>query len=359
MANTKTHKETKPAKTPKNNRSSLKTILYPLISISVILLVVLPIILKKSDDVTIFKRMLMGTTVEITLKEDTLESQRAVDNAFNEIARLEKIFSSYDPKSDVSRITDTAGKGWVQVSPEVIEVLDIALRISRLSDGGFDPTFGALSELWDFSAKSEKILPTKEEINKLLPLVDYRGVLIGRFQSVVMLKEKGMKLNLGGVAKGYIVGRAFEKLKEAGLDWAIIKAGGEITVFSESGELFEVGVQDPRDKSKIIGQLSIMNGAVSTSGDYERFFIKEDVRYHHIIDTKTGYPARGLRSVTIVSTDPTLADALSTAVFIMGRDEGMKLIESLKGVEGLIIDTFDEILLSSGLTDRFSPEKTK
>lgn len=354
----KTLKEKEETKTlpQKARRPSLKKVLYPLISISVILLVVIPIILKKSDEVTTFKRILMGTTVEITLKED---NQRAANKAFDEIARLEGIFSSYDTTSVVSRITGLAGKGWVSVPPEVIEVLDIALYISRLSDGAFDPTFGTLGKLWDFSPKTKKKLPTKREIRRLSPLVNYKAVLMGRVQSVVMLDKLGMTLNLGGVAKGYIVGRAFEALREEGIEWAIIKAGGEITTFSDKeDELFEVGVQDPRNKDGIIGTLSIPSGAVSTSGDYERFFIKDDVRYHHIIDTTTGYPARGLRAVTIVSKDPTLADALSTAVFVMGRETGMKLIEGLEGVEGLIVDTFGEITLSSGLKDKFSLVKT-
>ena len=314
----------------KPRRSSLKKVLYPLISVSVILLVVLPIILKKSGEITTFTRILMGTTVEISLKED---NQRAADKAYGEIARLEGIFSSYDPGSSVSRITDTAGRGWLRVPSEVIEVLDIALHISRLSDGAFDPTFGPLGKLWDFSPDTKKQLPTKKEIRRLRPLVNYRGVKVGHVQSVVMLDKVGMTLNLGGVAKGYIVGRAFEALKEEGIEWAIIKAGGEITAFSvKEDELFEVGVQDPRDTGRIIGTLLVPSGAVSTSGDYERFFIKDDVRYHHIINTKTGYPARGLQAVTIVSKDPTLADALSTAVFVMGRDKGMKLIDSLDGV---------------------------
>ena len=357
MAKTPKDESTPKERPTGDRRRSLKVILYPLISISVILLIVIPILIKKSGELTTYTRILMGTSVEITLKDD---NEEAAGKAFDEIARLEGIFSSYDPGSSVSQITSTAGKGWVSVPPEVIEVLDIALNISRLSDGAFDPTFGALGKLWDFSPGTEgteKDIPTKKAIKRRLPLVNYEAVKMGRVRSVVMLDKKGMTLNLGGVAKGYIVGRAFDKLREQGVTWAIVKAGGEITSFSEDGELFQVGVQDPRNKEKIIGTLSVPGGAVSTSGDYERFFIKDDVRYHHILDTKTGYPARGLMAVTIVSQDPPLADALSTAVFVMGLDEGMKLIEELDNVEGLIVDAFGDITLSSGLKDKFSVVK--
>jgi thiamine biosynthesis lipoprotein len=193
----------------------------------------------------------MGTVVEITLRE---ENPVAANEAFSEIERLEAIFSSYIPQSDVSRISDSAGTGPLRVGPEVIEVLEVALNISELSQGTFDPTVGVLAELWDFSGE-DGYVPSEEEVNDLLPLVDYKKLHVDKEGSMAGLAGAGMKLDLGGVAKGYIVGKAVEVLKRAGIERG-----------RKSGEL--------------LAKVSVKQGAVATSGDYERFFIKDGVRYH-------------------------------------------------------------------------------
>ncbi|MBI5893748.1 MAG: FAD:protein FMN transferase, partial [Deltaproteobacteria bacterium] len=171
-----------------------------------------------------------------------------------------------------------------------------------------------------------------------------------RNSNTVKLGRKGMRINLGGIAKGYIVSQAAEKIKSKGIKKGIIHAGGDMFVFNESdNKPFKIGIQHPREKDKIIGTIEILNGAVATSGDYERFFIKDGIRYHHIMDPKTGFPASKIRAVTIVAKDGTMADAISTAVFVMGLEDGMKLIEKLPDIEGLIIDANGNVHLSSGL----------
>jgi thiamine biosynthesis lipoprotein len=314
--------------------------------LAVLLFIALPLVYKGAKGTKTYGRLLMGTLVEVTLTEG--EDPGAAEKAFSEIERL--------PTSDVSKVTASAGSAPVSVSEEVIEVLGVALEISRLTRGAFDPTFGALTDVWDFSGDGDYV-PSSEEVEGRLELVDYRKIIIDRPNSKAGLVLEGMRLNLGGVAKGYIVGKGVEALKKEGVGWGIIKAGGDMVVFranstdppGEPFAPFTVGIQDPRRSGALLGKLAVAAGAVATSGDYERFFIKDGVRYHHILDPSTGYPARRTRSVTVIARDPTGADALSTGLFVMGAAEGMELVEATDGVEAVIVDSKGEVHVSSGL----------
>jgi thiamine biosynthesis lipoprotein len=334
--------------------SNKPALVLTLIAVTVIVLtlITLPIFYKTGEKTQTYGRLLMGTVVEITLREENREAQAA---AFSEIERLEALFSSYIPESDVSRISGSAGRDPVEVSPEVIEVLGVALEISKLSRGAFDPTVGVLGNVWDFS-EDNGYVPSKEEVENLLDLVDYKNIFIDEEGLRAGLDTEGMGLNLGGVAKGYIVGKAKEALKKEGIEWGVIKAGGDMVVFQKEGleERFTIGIQDPRQRGRLLGELRIAGGAVATSGDYERFFIKDGVRYHHILDPETGYPARRSRSVTIIADNPTWADALSTAVFVMGVDDGMEIVEGIEGVEAVIVDPLGKVHVSSGLKENFT-----
>lgn len=331
---------------------SSKKITYAVIVAVVMALLAASYLRKGPHESVTFSRSLMGTLVQVTLMDgDETGYEPAAEAAFAEIARLEKLLSSYDPASDVSLISKAAGDRAVKVAPEVVEVVVRALEISRLSSGAFDPTVGALARAWGYSGE-KGFVPSKEEVAKLLPLVDYTSVVVDETDSTVMLKKKGMVLNLGGVAKGYIVGKAIAALKARGMRRGIIHAGGDMTVFQSNGgnnggEPFVIGIQHPREK-KLLGELLITNGAVATSGDYERFFMKDGVRYHHILDPETGFPARRSRSATVTSIDPTQADALSTAAFVMGPSAGLAMIEKIEGAQALIVDTDGNIFTSSG-----------
>ncbi len=327
-------------------------VLYVAVLSLVVLIVILAISGRRGRDKDhIYSRVLMGTVVELTLtggdgpeEPHFAEAARA---AFSEIERLEMIFSSYKPESDVSRISRAAGKGAVKVSPEVIEVVRTALRISKLSGGAFDPTVGSLGEVWSFSGEVKEI-PTKARVDKLIKLVDYTRIFIET--DGVGIRGARTKMNLGGIAKGYIVGKAVEKLRQHGVKRMIVKAGGDMFVFSEDGgKPFEIGIIHPREKGRLLGKLRLRGGAIATSGDYERFFIKDSVRYHHILDPKTGFPAMRSISATVTSLDPALADALSTALFVMGPKEGMEMIESIDNVEGVVVRTDGKLYMSSGL----------
>ncbi len=335
----------------------MKSLIYAAVCLLVLLILAATLLHKRNESV-VYRKLLMGTLVEVTIMDggsreaDGLDS--AVEAAYQEIKRLEKLFSSYLPLSDVSRISAHAGKGPVVVSPEVAAITDEAIRMAGLTHGAFDPTIGALGGVWSFSGEIKKV-PEEEEVARLLALVDYRAVTVDTGASTVELKKPGMAFNLGGIAKGYIVGRAVEVLKAHGVERAIIKAGGDMFAFNATGtepSPFIIGIQDPRDPNRLLGEVHFNEGAVATSGDYERFFIKDGVRYHHILDPATGYPAKKSRSVTIAAENPTLADALSTSVFVMGPVSGMELIESLEGVEGLIVDSDGRVLKSSGFEGR-------
>ncbi|MBI5233530.1 MAG: FAD:protein FMN transferase [Deltaproteobacteria bacterium] len=301
-----------------------------------------------------FSRIQMGTLVEITFLDDDNETfDNAAEAAFAEIQRLEALMSEYIPESEVSRINSSAGRDAVRVSPEVFAVIEKALEVSRLSEGAFDPTVGALfGKAWNFSDETQNV-PAKEELKKLVALVDWRKIILDKGSSSVMLEKQGMGITLGGVAKGYIVGRAVEKLKEKGIKSAMVKAGGDMFVFALRGARpFKIGIQHPRKTGAFAGILKdVSDAAIATSGDYERYFIKDKVRFHHILDPKTGFPAQDSMSVTVVSKDPALADALSTAVFVMGPEKGMALIEQFatEGVEAVIIDSKGNASVSSGL----------
>ncbi len=297
-----------------------------------------------------YSRILMGTVVEITLKEDR---HGTADAAFTEMARLEALFTTYRDDSELSRINAMAPEP-VRVSPEVVELAGLALRMCRLTEGAFDPTVGPLLMLWNFGGTGH--VPTREELESAMRLVGCRYVEIERDALTVRLARKGVRLDLGGIAKGYIVGKAMEVLKKYGTGWAIINAGGDVTFYSaEPSERFRVGIRHPDREDELVGTLVVESGSVATSGDYERYFTEDGVRYHHILDPRRGMPASGVRSVTVVSHEAYLADALATALFVMGREEGLELVEAMEGVEAVMVDEDGRIYTTSGLEGAFRP----
>jgi thiamine biosynthesis lipoprotein len=326
------------------------------ISVVTIVFIILSLSLFKREAVDFrYARMQMGTIIEITVSSSDVDETRireTAEAAFHEIERLEALFSSYRNNSDISRINAAAGKRPVKVDPEVASVIERSLEIARISGGAFDPTVGVLGRIWNFSGDKKMEIPSRDEVGGLLELVSFEAINVDSENSTVKFDREGLQINLGGIAKGYIVGKAVEVLKKRGIKRGIVKAGGDMVVFdTENGEPFKLGIQHPRDPSMIVGEISFSNKAVATSGDYERYMIKDGIWYHHILDPSTGFPARKSQAVTIVAEDPTITDALSTAVFVMGPKKGMALIESLDGAEGLIIDAMGSITISSGLKD--------
>lgn len=293
----------------------------------------------------------MGTIiiVMIWVEEPDENVEKAIKAAFDQIEKAEKLFSSYRPDSAVSQINSAAGYKAVLVPKEVIDVLEKILFLSRLSEGAFDPTFASAGKLYDFKSDSPTV-PDQAEIDNALIYVGYHHLKIDKENRTVFLDTKGARIGLGGYIKGYAVDKAGEVVRGLGYNDFIINAGGDMLVSgSKADQSWQIGIQDPRGKrSDVIATVLAKGYSVVTSGDYERFFVKNDIRYHHIIDPRTGRPASACQSVTIMAKSTALADGLSTSVFVMGPLGGLKLIESLPQTECFIIDARGNWLFSSG-----------
>jgi thiamine biosynthesis lipoprotein len=297
----------------------------------------------------------MGTTVRVSVWTDDEEgADRAIRLAFEEIDRLEAMMTTWKPESEVSRINAAAGVSPVKVSDETREVIEMAQRAAKLSDGAFDITFYALHGLWKFDEDLEKKIPDRAELKKRLALVDWRQIKIDPAAKTVMLMRKGMGIGLGGIAKGYAVDRAVGILKRAGFDNAIVQAGGDLMCSgSKGGKPWTAGIRDPRGGANdVFATLELTDHAFSTAGDYERYFFLDGKRYHHIIDTKTGFPATRSRSVTIYAPTALLADALDDAVFILGWERGLQLVESIDGVGAVVVDDHGKVHVSRRVTGK-------
>ncbi len=279
---------------------------------------------------------------ELRLSAWTADEAAAVavfETVFAEFERLESLMSVWRPESDILRLNAAAGDHPVAVSREVVEVLEIARQVSEWTDGTFDVTFGALSDLWKFDHDQDNTIPDPVLVQRRLPLVDYRALQVDPRAGTAFLERKGMRAHLGGIGKGYAVDRAAAMIRAQGLRDFMIQAGGDLYVGGlKDGRPWRLGIRDPRGPAgKSFALLDLSDGTFSTSGDYERFFMKDGRRYHHILDLRHGEPARGCRSVTLVTDRAVLADALAKGVFILGPDAGMALIEKLPGVEGVIV----------------------
>jgi len=298
----------------------------------------------------------MGSQLRVRVFSSDPESARsAFDAVFAEFDRLDRLLSVWKDGSDVQRINGAAGVDGVTVSEDTIAVLNTARRISEWTEGAFDVTFGALSDVWRFDHDQDNRVPTREQIEARHPLVNYRAVRIDEPGHTVLLEKAGMRIHLGGIGKGYAVERSAALLRDRGYRDFMIQSGGDLYVagFSQ-GQPWRLGVADPRKPTQSFGTLDLSDGTFSTSGDYERSFVKDGIRYHHLIDPSTGYPAKGTRSVTVVTNRPVLADGLSTGVFILGPARGMALVERLPDVEAVIVTDSNQVLVSSGLQGRFT-----
>lgn len=300
-----------------------------------------------------YRHMAMDTDIDLRLQaESRREAEELKDQVFDEIERLEMLFSRSLEGSDIYRVNSRAGIEPVQVSPEVLKVLLAAVEYAAMSGGAFDPTIAPLLDAWGFLGQQYR-LPNREEMEEALALVDYTRLEIDREESTVYLPGEGMSLDMGGIAKGYIVDRGLEILDDAGVKHAFLNAGGDIGLLGskDDGTPWRIGVRHPRE-NKNAAVISFSEGAVVTSGDYQRSFEEEGVKYHHILDPDSGMPAAFLASVTVTAPTAMLADVLSTAVFVMGPEEGMALVENMEDVEALIYTQGLEMLVSSGLEEK-------
>jgi thiamine biosynthesis lipoprotein len=297
-------------------------------------------------------RVEMGSELQLTAwTADEASAVSAFDAVFAEFDRLESLMSVWREGSDIVRLNAAAGEHPVTVAPETLEILRIAHQISEWTGGTFDVTFGALSDLWKFDHDQDNTIPDANEVHRRLPLIDYRALEIDDQRGTAFLRKKGMRAHLGGIGKGYAVDRAVAILRGRGFRNFMIQAGGDMYVAGQRGDRpWRLGIQDPRGPAEhSFATLDLSDSTFSTSGDYERFFMKNGRRYHHIIDPSTGEPARGCRSVTLVTERAVVADALAKGVFILGPRDGMALIERLPHVAGVIVSDRNEVLISTAL----------
>ena len=300
-------------------------------------------------------RVAMGSELKLTAwTGDEPAALAAFEEVFAEFDRLESLLSVWRDGSDLQRLNAAAGVHPVPVSAETIEVLTIARQVGDWTEGKFDVTFAALSDLWKFDHDQDDSIPSQADIQQRLPLIDYRQVEFDPAARTAFVHRKGMRVHFGGVGKGYAVDRAVAILRKRGLRDFMVQSGGDMYVAGRHGDrMWRLGIQDPRGPGgSSFASVELSNATFSTSGDYERFFIKDGRRFHHILDPDRGEPATGCRSVTIVSDRAVLADGLSTGVFVLGPAKGMALIERLPAVEGVIVTAENEVLISSGLKDK-------
>src|SRR4030042_44694 len=253
--------------------------------------------------------------------------------------------SPWIDSSDVARINRFAGKERVKVSTETMEVIKKAQEISELSEGGLDITIGPLTELWRM-AREKKIPPSIDEVKGKLDLVNFKNIGIDP-EGKIFLQNRGMAIDLGGIAKGYAVDRAFEFLRSLGYHNLIVNAGGDLRVGgSKKNQPWSIGIQNPREPQKILTRIPLSDVAVATSGDYQKFFIYQGKQYHHILNPKDGFPTEGCQSVTIVTKSCIAADGLATAIFVLGPEKGYALCQKLDGVDCLIVYEEGKIIRS-------------
>jgi len=294
---------------------------------------------------TLIDQVIYGKNAKITSKEVS-----------KKIKTIERQMTVKLPGGDVDKINKNATKSAVVVDREILNLIKSSIKISKLSNGAFDITILPIVNLWGIGTDKERI-PSDSEIKKLLPLVNYRDIVIDDEKSSVFLKKENQKIDLGGIAKGYAGDVAIGIYKNQSIKKAIINLGGNVVTLGSKvdNQPWTIGIQNPREKNGvIIGTVKVSNKAVVSSGDYERYFEKNGVRYHHIIDPKTGKPARsGLISSTIIAKSSTEADGLSTATFILGLDEGMKLIRKYKNDEAIFVTYDKKVYTTDGLNGIF------
>ena len=290
----------------------------------------------------------MGTAIHVELwHTNKTIAEKNIQRVFTEMQRIDSLMSPFKKNSELSLINNNAAKHPVKISTELYNLIRQSIKISKLSKGAFDITFASVGQLYNYR---KKITPTAKAISKKLSKINYKNIQLNKKNKTIFFTQKGTRIDLGGIAKGHAVDNAIKILQQHNISQAMISAGGDTRIIGDKGgRPWYVGIRHPRDKNKSAVVLPLSQTAISTSGDYERYFIKNNVRHHHIIKPATGDSARELRSVTILGNDSTTIDALSTTVFILGLSKGMKLISTLPDTEAIIIDNNGLMHYSTGL----------
>lgn len=300
-----------------------------------------------------FKRSLklMGSGFEITVvAQDSTQANSYINAAVEEIIRIEKLISSWDCSSQTSKINKNSGIQAVKVDPELFALIERAIGLSKLTDGAFDITYASMDRIWKFDGSLTE-MPSEEDIRASVAKVGFQNIILDKEKSTVFLKLKGMKIGFGAIGKGYAADKAKLLLIKKGVTSGIINASGDINAWGKQPQdkEWKVAITNPLDKNKVFALLPVVNSAVVTSGNYEKYVNLNGKRYTHIIDPRSGYPASGIISVTVFAPKAELADALATSVFVMGKEVGIDRINQLPKIECIIIDDKGNITTSKNI----------
>lgn len=293
-------------------------------------------------------RAIMGTAIHVELWHTNKNiAEQNIQHVLTEMHRIDSLMSPFKKDSELSLINEQAAKHPIKISLELFNLIQKSINISKLSNGAFDITFSSVGQLYDYR---NELKPSKKEIAENLNKINYKNIKLDDNKQTIYFTKAGTRIDLGGIAKGHAVDNSIKILQKNGIAQAMVSAGGDTRIIGDKGgRPWYVGIRHPRDKNKSAVILPLSQTAISTSGDYERYFIKDNVRHHHIIKPSTGDSARELRSVSILGSDSTTVDALSTTVFILGLNKGMRLISTLPNTEAIVIDNNGLMHYSAGL----------
>jgi thiamine biosynthesis lipoprotein len=292
---------------------------------------------------------IMGTRITVELwSDDKAKADRAIDALLDEMRHIDDTMSTYKPTSEVSQVNAKAADGPMRISKELFDLLTTAKEYSVITDGAFDITYASVGYMYDFR---KHIRPDEAQIDKALPAVNFRHVLLDPKNQTVQFSQKGVRIDLGGIAKGYSVDRGIDVLKSFGITRAYVSAGGDSRIIGDRfGKPWMVGIRDPRKgEGEVISRIPLVDAAISTSGDYERFFEENGVRYHHIIDPHTGHSASKVRSATVIGPYATRTDGLSKTAFVLGPDKAMEIYNRIDDIDAIIVKLDGTVIYSKGI----------
>lgn len=297
------------------------------------------------------KLSMLGSPFEITVvANDTLKANEYINLAVAEVKRIENQISDWIPTTPISQVSQNAGIKPIIVPIEVFELVERAIKISEITSGAFDISYASMDKIWKFDG-SMKVMPTDEAIKKSVAKIGYKNIILNKKEHTIFLKTEGMKLGLGGIGQGYIADKVHELLFSKGCLSGIVNVSGDINAWGKqpNGKSWSVAIVNPMNKNKVFATFPLKDNAVETSGSYEKYVIFDGIRYSHIIDPRTGYPSKGVVSVSVFAKQTEIADALATGIFVLGVDVGLDLVNQLKGIECIIVDDKGKIHASKGI----------
>lgn len=291
---------------------------------------------------------IMGTRISAELWADAgVDGEAAIDAVMEEMRRIDRAMSTYKPDSEVSQVNAKAAQSPVRISDELFALLQQAVRFSEITDGAFDITYASVGFMYDFRRRQ---LPTEAQIKQALPAINYRHLLLDAKARTVKFTQAGVRIDLGGIAKGHAVDRCIELLQKRGITRALVSAGGDSRIIGDRfGEPWVIGLRHPDRKDEVFQRIPLTDAAMSTSGDYERYFDKDGVRYHHIIDPHSGHSASLVRSATIIGPNATTTDGLSKTAFVLGPKKALEIYNRLPGIDAILVAPDGEVTYTNGL----------